>query len=111
MRIGRLLLSFVLSVLFLIPSVAQQTTTQQGPQSVQRDAQAISILSQALNAAGGATRLGAIQDFTGTGTIAYNWANNQVPGSVTVYGKGLDQFRMDAGMSSGTQSFVVNGKA
>jgi|SRR6266478_978058 len=111
MRIGRLLLSFVLSVLFLIPSVAQQTTTQQGPQSVQRDAQAISILSLALNTAGGATRLGAIQDFTGTGTITYNWAGEAVPGSVTVCGKGLNEFRMDANVLAGTLSFIVNGQA
>jgi hypothetical protein len=94
-----------------MPSAAQQTATQQSPPPLQRDAQAISILSQALNAAGGATRLGAIQDFTGTGTITYNWAGEAVPGSVTVFGKGLNEFRMDANVPSGTQSFIVNGQA
>lgn len=107
MRVARLLLSFVLSALFLISSAAQQPS----PLPPQHDPQAVSILTQCINAVGGQSRVAAIQDFTGTGTITYNWAGKDVPGSVTVYGKGLEAFRMDAGMPSGTQSFVVNWKA
>ncbi len=108
MRVVCLPLSFAISALFLIPSGAQQTATQQSNPSVQRDAQAISILSQAVNAVGGHATVAGIQDFTATGTITYSWAGEAVPGTVTVYGKGVHQFRMDANVSGGTQSLTVN---
>jgi hypothetical protein len=80
-------------------------------QAPQRDAQAIAILTQCLNAAGGSALVSAVQDFTATGTITYNWAGQQVTGPVAVYGKGLTEFRIDASVSGGTQSFIVNGRA
>jgi hypothetical protein len=106
------LLSFLTALLlsFLNLPAARQPSTS-APQSPQRDSQAVSILTQSINAIGGQSRVGAIQDFTGTGTIAYNWVGKEVPGSVSVYGKGLEEFRMDAAMFSGTQSLVVNGTA
>jgi hypothetical protein len=107
MRVARLLLYFVFTVSFLLPSAAQQPS----PRSRQRDPQALAVLTKSLNAAGGAAYIAAIQDFTATGTITYNWAGKDVPGSVTVYGKGLIEFRMDANVSSGTQGFIVNGEA
>jgi len=68
-------------------------------------------LNQVLAASGGVTALTSIQDFTATGTITYSWAGEAVPGTVTVYGKGVHQFRMDANVSGGTQSLTVNGAA
>jgi hypothetical protein len=76
---------------------------QQGPQ---RDAQALAILTRSLSVAGD---VGAIQDFTGTGTITYSWAGEAVQGSVTVTGKGLSQFRMDSSVGGTPQSLVMSG--
>ncbi len=103
MRIARLLLSFVLSPLFLIPSAAQQTAT-----SAQRDAQAVSVLGRALTAAGGVSAVGAITNYTATGTITYHWAGQDVTGSVTVSGRSLDQFRMDASLPTGVRSWAAS---
>lgn len=106
------LLSFITILIFTLPGVptSPQASSPSAPPP-RRDPQALTVLGQSLNTAGGATRLGAIQDFTGTATITYNWAGEAVPGSVTVYGKGLTEFRMDANVSSGTQNFIVNGQA
>ena len=46
------------------------------------------MLTQALNAAGGTSAVSMIQDFTGTGTITYFWAGQEVSGPVTVRGLG-----------------------
>ena len=42
-----------------------------------KDPQAVALLTQFLNAAGGLSAISSIQDFTGTGTITYNWAAAQ----------------------------------
>ncbi|HEX9272996.1 MAG TPA: hypothetical protein VGA01_12360 [Candidatus Binatia bacterium] len=75
--------------------------------SVNRDPQAVSVLSQTLNAAGGIKALTAVQDFSGTGTVTFYWANQET-GSVTVQGRGADQFRMDAVLPEGVRSVLVN---
>ncbi len=99
-----------LLVVFFAP-IAQFASAQQTASSSQRDPQALAVLTQSLNTVGGATAISAIQDFTGTGTITCNWAGEPVPGSVTVRGKGLNEFRMDANVPGGTQSFILNDKA
>ena len=88
---------------FLILSTSAQTPRQ--------DPQAVSILTQCLNAAGGSAVVSVVKDFTAAGAITYNWADQQVTGPVTVYGKGLTEFRMDTSVPGGTQSFIVNGSA
>ncbi len=72
------------------------------------DPQALAALAQALQAAGGAQALGAIQDFTATGQITYSWAGNPDQGTVTLRGRGLDQFRLDASLPEGTRSWAVS---
>ena len=72
------------------------------------DPQAVTVLTQAINAAGGAARLGVIQDFTAPGTITYFWAGTQVQGAATVRGRGWDQFRLDASIPGGTRSHAVS---
>src|SRR5260370_8726380 len=76
---------------------------QAGPQ---RDAQAVAVLTKSLNASGS---VGAVLDFKGTGTIAYNWAGKSVVGSVAIQGKGPGQFRMDSNVSGQARSLIVNG--
>ena len=81
---------------------AQQSSTSSPPK---RDQQAISILSQCLQAAGGTQAISNIQDFAGSGTITYG---DQTQGSVTIKGRGLTQFRTDATLSDGVHSWIVS---
>jgi len=104
MRVARLVLSFV-----PIFGFSPRLNSQQSVVTTQRDPQALVLLTKSLNVTGGVAYIAAIHDFTATGTITYNWAGEAVPGSLTVYGKGLNEFRMDANVSSGTQSFILNG--
>jgi outer membrane lipoprotein-sorting protein len=77
------------------------------PQQAQRDQQALSILSQTLQAAGGVAALSAVQDFTGTGRITYYW-DDEVSGTVTVRGRGLSQFRIDATLPEGVRTVIAS---
>ena len=101
----------VTSLLFLLtarPSATQQTSTA----AIQRDQQALTVLAQVLKNAGGATALATIQDFTGSGSITYNWPEGPAQGSVKVKGRGISQFRLDATLADGVHSWVVaNGTA
>lgn len=81
---------------------------QSTPVSSVRDPQAVTILNQALSAAGGVQALAAIQDTQAAGSVSYNWANGPVQGSVTTKSRGTTQFRTDANLSVGTRSVIVN---
>jgi|SRR5882762_3893757 len=95
-------LAFLLALIATQPSAAQQTTP------VQRDQQAIAVMSQALTVAGGTPALTAIQDFTASGSITYYWAGEDVQGTVTVKGRGIGQFRLDSSLAKGNKSIVLN---
>ena len=99
-----LLFLFFLGCMFSAPLIGPQAAAQ----TVQRDPQAVGILSQALSAAGGVAPLSAIQDFTASGTITYYWAGKEVQGSVTTRGRGTGQFRLDASLPNGVRSWAVN---
>ncbi len=98
------ILSFLAALLLTFPNL------RAAPQAAapQRDPQALAIIGQALNAAGGMSPLTSIQDFTGSGTIDYFWAGQDVQGSVTVKGRGLAQFRVDATLPEGAHSWTMN---
>ena len=103
MRFPRLV-SFSLALLLnSAPLLSQQPSP-----TAQRDPQATTVINLALNAAGGIAALSQIQDYTGSGTIVYSWADSQVQGSVTVKGRGLAQFRLDATLPAGVRSFIVS---
>jgi hypothetical protein len=104
MRLRFLVFAFFLFWMFTQPSSPQQTSAP----TIQRDQQALTVLTQVLATAGGQAVLGAIQDITGTGTITYYWAGDEVQGTVTVKGRGVGQFRLDAILSNGTRSWAVN---
>jgi hypothetical protein len=77
---------------------------------VTKDTQAVDIVTQALNAAGGNAAITAITDYSATGNVTfYLDLDRSVEGSVTVRGKGLNQFRMDANLPSGVRSEVTDG--
>jgi hypothetical protein len=81
---------------------------QQPAKTVQRDAQAIGLLSQSLNAAGGASQIAAVKDFTATGKITHFWAGEGVNGPSTLRGRGVDQIRIDSDLPGGSRSWVVH---
>jgi len=95
------------SAIYLLPVA---TATQQPVQSAVpvRDPQAVLTLTQALNAAGGASAISTVQDFTATGNITYYWAGEEVTGTVTIRGARPDQFRLDAQLPNGVRSWCVN---
>jgi hypothetical protein len=90
---------------------AQQTAQQSSlptAQVSQRDPQALSVLTQALSAAGGSALVGSHQNYTGTGSITYYWANQEVQGSVNMRSRGTGQFRLDATLPNGVRTWLVN---
>jgi hypothetical protein len=91
--------------LILILAAASFSATARTPAAVP---QAVAILTQALNAAGGTFGLSSIQDFTATGTITYFWAGDQVQGPATIRARGFYQFRLDAGLPAGMRTEVIN---
>lgn len=101
-------LRVLLPILFItvcIPVRAQQaqaTTTTAAPQ----DAQAVSVLNQAVSVAGGAQALKAVTDYTGTGNITYQ-SNSGLQGTVTVEGLGSIDVRVDATIPTGVRSWAI----
>lgn len=107
MRFSRLL--FVILVPFLgIPVLAQQTTLSTTAPIASKDVQAVGVLNQALGIAGGIQAIGAIADYTATGTVAYHSTLSDVTGTVTLRGSGLSDFRMDSNLPSGVRTEVVS---
>jgi hypothetical protein len=96
---------FFLSILLL--QAPGELNCQQTSATVQRDPQAIAILTQALNAAGGVSAIAAVQDFTAAGNVTYSWAE-PTPGTVTIRGRGLHEFRVDATLPDGMHSWIIN---
>ncbi len=106
----RIIAVVVCSFALIIGSVSAQqpAPSPNSEQSHQRDPNALALLNQCLAAAGGLPALEALQDFSGSGSITYFWAGEEVQGSVTVRGRGATQFRFDAMLSTGTRSWAVS---
>jgi hypothetical protein len=95
------------AALALILVVAFSTCAQQTPQVAPKDPQAVSVLTQTLVAAGGQSAITALQDYTGTGTITYYQPQN-LQSTLTVRGRELDQFRLDASLASGISAQAIS---
>jgi len=91
--------------LLLLPTflISIAVAAQQPPR---RDPEAVAILTQCLNAAGGAQALTAVRDFSAPGTIIYFWAGKEVQGRAMIRGRGTNDFRVDANLPEGTRSWV-----
>jgi len=76
-------------------------------QQVVRDPQGIAALTKALTVAGGSTLLSAITDVTMQGKATY-YSAEPLEGVVTVRGRGLHEFRLDASLPDGQHSWIVN---
>jgi hypothetical protein len=96
--------ALLLSPFVVEPTSAQTQPSAQGPQ---RDPQAVAVLTKVLTTAGGLAAVSSIQDVTGTGNISYNQPPG-VAGSVTIRGKGIDQFRLDVKLSAETRSEAMS---
>ncbi len=96
---------------FAVFAISWSPLTQQpiSSNAVQRDAQAISILTQSVAAAGGTTAIEGAQDCTADGTITYYSAGQEIQGTVTIKSRGMKQFRFDATLPQGVRSVVVDG--
>lgn len=92
-----------------LPIQAQQTVAQPGPPlpAAPRDAQALSIVNQALTVAGGTVAISAIQDYVASGTVTFH-SNPDVQGPVTLNGLGLDHLRQDASLPAGVRSLAIS---
>jgi hypothetical protein len=71
----------------------------------------VSLINQALTAAGGAQAILAVKDYTATGSITYQTAHGDIPGKVKILGSGFSNFRLDATLPSGVRSEAVTPKA
>ena len=103
MRVGRLVLSFV-----LVLATSPRLNSQQSAALPQRDAQALTILSQVFVSSGGMAALSGIQDFTASGTITYFWGGKEVSGPVTIKGRGSEQFHLEAQLPGGMHSITLS---
>jgi hypothetical protein len=123
MRSWRCLIRFLFVGLILSPGLlAQQSGSQPTPAIVtgaravtplqplglQRDPEAVAILTTAIKIAGGAGPLSAVEDYVATGTITYYWGSEGVTGNVTIKGRGTGQYRLDADLPEGERSWIVN---
>ncbi|MGC2887529.1 MAG: hypothetical protein WB627_00565 [Candidatus Acidiferrum sp.] len=106
MRIPRFAPVFV--CLLVVLSASAQQSPSPTAQAPARDPQAIGILNQAVTAAGGVTALDTVQDVAASGTVTFNWADQPVSGSVTVKGRGIGQYRLEANLQSGPETWAVN---
>jgi hypothetical protein len=98
---------FLFVCLLAVPGWSQQATSSQQPQpSAPQDPQAVTVLNQALAAAGGTAAIRAIQDYTATGTVSYP-SQQDAQGPVTILGLNGTEFRMDANLPTGTRSWAV----
>lgn len=99
----------ILFVSTCMPIHAQQhlpTTTVPVAAPIQ-DPQGLTVLNQAVSAAGGTQALKAVADYTGSGNITYQ-SNPPVQGTVTVEGLGSVDLRLDATLPSGVRSLVIH---
>ncbi|HEY4838337.1 MAG TPA: hypothetical protein VIH72_07010 [Candidatus Acidoferrales bacterium] len=98
----------IFSLVSILPAslLAQQST--QTPPTPQRDPQAVALLNQSLTTAGGAQALATVLDFTAAGKITYYWTEKGEQGTVSVKSRGASQFRMDATISEGVLTGVMN---
>jgi hypothetical protein len=112
MRCARFGLLFAILALSLaaVPS-SPYVFAQQAPSTstITRDAQALTLLGQALSVAGGATAIAAITDYTATGTGTwYQTSDHTFEGAVTINGTASGQLRFDAHLPAGVRSYAVN---
>lgn len=87
--------------------VANQSAATPPPST--NDPQAVSVVTQALIAAGGTNSINTINDYSATGNITHHLTKD-IQGSVSVRAHGLEQFRLDANLPTGLLSQIIDGE-
>jgi hypothetical protein len=87
------------------PATSSSTATARPPAT--KDPQALSVLNQAISAAGGGPAVGAIKDYTATGSVTFH-GNQDVQGTVQILGLGPVDFRLDANLPKGVHSLAIH---
>ena len=89
--------------------IAQTPTETNTPPVGTRDPQALNILNQTLNAAGGIAAIQTVKDYTATGSITIGTGNDHdLQGSVTIMGGKRRQIRADVTLPTGILSWGLN---
>ena len=96
------------SYFFPLVFISCLAVASQGQVQAGRDAQALQILANVAGTSAAPSASADVQDFMGTGTITYYWAGKEVQGAVTIRGRGIDQFRLDANLPGGMRSWTVS---
>jgi len=91
----------------LVHFVSTQGTST-ASRNVQRDPQAVIVLNRAITAAGGLSALSAVQDLRASGTIAFNWSDENVSGDVTIKSRGTEQIRLETNLPDGARIWIVS---
>lgn len=105
MRMHRPVLLIFTAIVLAAPLLAQQANSTQ----IVQNTEAVSVLSRALAAGGGAQAIAAISDYTANGNISYfPGPGSTVQGTVTAMGTNSQEFRMDATLPSGVRSWAVH---
>jgi hypothetical protein len=94
--------------IFIVLQIVSTQTLRSQTTTVQRDPQALAILAKTILTGGAGDLLSSIQDITETGIVTY-YTDDPTTGNVTIKARGLRQFRMEADMSTGRRTTVVNG--
>lgn len=90
------------------PASGTGTTTSGSSPTAVQDPQAVSVLNQALTAAGGSQVVNGVSDYTATGNITY-YGTNQLQGTVKVQGLIMGgNIRIDAMLPTGVRSWAVH---
>src|SRR5258708_31632468 len=93
--------------LFLSLSVPSSVLSQETLSGVRKDSQAVSIVTQALNVAGGMASILSIGSYTATGDVTYHF-REELQGTVILKSGDLNHFRMDSRLPNGTLSVVTS---
>jgi hypothetical protein len=97
-----------LAVWVCLFALSSLVSAQTASNAVTKDPQAVSILTQSLRAVDTSLALSGLQDYSGTGTITFNWPGEQSPVPVIVRGMGLTNFRLDASLPDGMRTYAVS---
>jgi hypothetical protein len=105
MRSARLGISVCFSLLSL-SALGQQSQPAPVTTPPIQDPQAVFVLNQALNIAGGVAGFNAVTDYTSFGDFTYH-GTQDLNGPATIKALGMNEFRMDATLPTGTKSWIV----
>ena len=80
----------------------------QATQPIAKDPQAVSLLGQVLNVAGGLPAITTVRDFMAKGKITLYHSPQDESGTVTIKGRGMEQFRMEVSLPEGVRTAVAD---